>query len=91
MVLSEVSISVGLASTVTELSTISVSIVFSWLVGVTASALGGVMLKKLLSIPTAGGRPRGRRRLKEALARFCIRQSDHEYRYLIFNDAKRML
>lgn len=54
-------------------------------IGVTASALGGVIImsKTELSTPTGGGRPRGRRRLKDALARFCIRQSDPNITRLI--------
>lgn len=67
-------VSGSLVSTVTDCSTVSV-IGFS-VVGVTGSALGGVRLKKELSTPTGGGRPRGRRRLSDALARFSTRQSD---------------
>lgn len=62
----------NLASTVMDCSMFSFG--FS-LVGVRASALGGVRLKNELSTPTAGGRPRGKRRLSDALARFSTRQS----------------
>lgn len=72
----------GCACTADEVSTISLIIgLGSSLVGVTDSALGGVMLKKLLSIPTAGGRPRGRLRLSDTLAFFSTRQSDHDNRF----------
>lgn len=59
------------------------------LVGVTASALGGVRLKKLLSMPTAGGRPRGKRKLSDALARFSTRQSD--ITNILFDDSSQQL
>lgn len=44
-------------------------------VGATASALGGVRLNIVLSIPTAGGRPRGKRKRNDALVRLFMRQS----------------
>lgn len=47
----------------------------SSMVGVLASTLGGV-INIDISTPTAGGRPRGNRRVREALARFWTRQSD---------------
>lgn len=85
---SPIVIEVGLSSsgwafvlTVSEVSTVSEMIgLGSSAMGVTASALGGVMLKKLESMPTAGGRPRGRRVLRDTLARFSTRQSDCDNR-----------
>lgn len=61
----------------TSLSIIGLSTILLSVVGVAVSALGGVRLKKLESTPTAGGRPRGSRKLSDTLARFFKRQSDN--------------
>lgn len=60
-----------------SVSIIGLSLILRSLVGVGVSALGGVRLKKLESTPTGGGRPRGKRKLSDTLARFCNRQSDN--------------
>lgn len=57
-------------------SIIGLSVILLSAVGVVASALGGVR-RRLGSTPTAGGRPRGNRKLRDTLARFCKRQSDN--------------